>query len=104
MSEEPKCPKCESPMNVRVNRQEGTEFLGCSKYPECKGTRAIGCPKCGEAMVKRKNKTTQEEFLGCSKYPECKGTRKVNKPAQGNMTVSPELQDLIDTSDDNDPF
>jgi len=68
MSEEPKCPKCESPMNVRVNRQEGTEFLGCSKYPECKGTR------------------------------------KVNKPAQGNMTVSPELQDLIDTSDDNDPF
>jgi ssDNA-binding Zn-finger/Zn-ribbon topoisomerase 1 len=68
MSNDPQCPKCEGPMNVRVNRQEGTEFLGCSKYPECKGTR------------------------------------KVIRPVQGNMTMSPELQDLIDTSDDNDPF
>jgi ssDNA-binding Zn-finger/Zn-ribbon topoisomerase 1 len=68
MGEEPKCPKCESPMNVRVNRAEGTEFLGCSKYPDCKGTR------------------------------------KVSGPVQGNMTVSRELQELIDTSDDNDPF
>jgi ssDNA-binding Zn-finger/Zn-ribbon topoisomerase 1 len=55
-------------MNVRVNRAEGTEFLGCSKYPDCKGTR------------------------------------KVSGPVQGNMTVSRELQELIDTSDDNDPF
>ena len=58
------------------------------------------CPKCGESMVKRKNKSTMEEFLGCSKYPECKGTRKVNKHFQGETMVSPELQELVDTTGD----
>jgi DNA topoisomerase-1 len=31
------CPECDSPMKVRVAR--GKPFLGCSKYPKCKGTR-----------------------------------------------------------------
>lgn len=35
------CPHCGSEMSVRFNRAERTEFLGCSRYPQCKGTREI---------------------------------------------------------------
>jgi len=40
--ESPKCPTCEKPMRLRTARQGanlGSQFWGCSGYPECKGTR-----------------------------------------------------------------
>lgn len=33
------CPDCGSKMLSRKNRQSGESFWGCTKYPECKGTR-----------------------------------------------------------------
>jgi hypothetical protein len=36
----PKCPRCESPMTQR-NGKFGA-FWGCTRYPECKGTRKTG--------------------------------------------------------------
>lgn len=35
------CPQCGSAMSVRFNRKDRNEFLGCSQFPRCKGTRAI---------------------------------------------------------------
>lgn len=35
------CPRCGSAMVRRVARQTGGAFLGCSRYPACRGTRAI---------------------------------------------------------------
>lgn len=35
----PSCPKCESVMALRTARERGTKFWGCSRYPDCKGTR-----------------------------------------------------------------
>jgi len=32
------CPECGGPMKVRPGRG-GKYFLGCAKYPKCKGTR-----------------------------------------------------------------
>ncbi|HEX4589664.1 MAG TPA: topoisomerase DNA-binding C4 zinc finger domain-containing protein, partial [Gemmataceae bacterium] len=34
------CPECGSAMKLRSGRG-GTYFLGCSKYPKCKGTREL---------------------------------------------------------------
>lgn len=34
----PSCPTCGSPMVLRVNRNNGNQFWGCSSYPRCKGT------------------------------------------------------------------
>ncbi|MCC9601135.1 four helix bundle suffix domain-containing protein [Stieleria sp. JC731] len=37
----PECPKCEAPMVLRTARggqNPGSQFWGCSSYPECKGT------------------------------------------------------------------
>lgn len=36
------CPQCGGEMSVRFNRKERTEFMGCSNYPRCKGTREMG--------------------------------------------------------------
>lgn len=33
------CPDCEGAMVIRANRTYGTQFWGCTRYPECKGTR-----------------------------------------------------------------
>lgn len=35
------CPNCNSPMIKRFVRGTGAAFWGCSKYPECRGTRSI---------------------------------------------------------------
>lgn len=35
------CPTCASPMIRRTARQTGAVFLGCSRFPACRGTRAI---------------------------------------------------------------
>lgn len=33
------CPDCGGPMLLRTNRQNGDKFWGCTKYPNCRGTR-----------------------------------------------------------------
>lgn len=35
------CPKCSYPMTKRKTKADGREFLGCLRYPECKGTRNL---------------------------------------------------------------
>jgi DNA topoisomerase-1 len=79
-----KCPTCESPMVLRHGRFG--PFLGCSKYPECKGIvnipkkgekvyqpedlpkcPAIGCDGHLTARKSRFGKT----FFSCSNYPDC---------------------------------
>lgn len=78
------CPLCQSEMKVRHGRF-GT-FLGCSKYPDCKGIvnipkkgeevvdqsdlppcPAVGCPG---HMVGRKSRYGKL-FYSCSTFPEC---------------------------------
>lgn len=43
----PPCPKCSAPMVIRTansGQRAGEQFLGCSRFPECRGTRAIVAP------------------------------------------------------------
>lgn len=35
------CPNCGASMVKRTRRSDGAEFWGCTKYPECKGTRKV---------------------------------------------------------------
>lgn len=80
------CPKCGEPMVIKVSR--GGRFLGCSKYPDCKGTKplpkdeektkqesvkaeGIKCPECGKDMYLRESRYGR--FYGCEDYPKCKG-------------------------------
>jgi DNA topoisomerase-1 len=85
------CHECGAPMIVKFGRTG--QFLGCSRYPECKATRPMeggpraaavetehACPKCGKPLMRRESKLGP--FLSCSGYPACK--EKFNIDADGN--------------------
>ncbi|HDR06622.1 MAG TPA: DNA topoisomerase I, partial [Candidatus Coatesbacteria bacterium] len=89
------CPECGEAMVVR--RGKKGEFLGCARYPECRGTlnfkrddegrvvpvdrlqEAAGteevCELCGRPMAVKRSR--YGPFLGCTGYPECKNIRKL---------------------------
>lgn len=87
------CPICGSPMKVRHGRFG--PFLGCTRYPECKGIVNItkkgeaplstegmpACPAigCDGKIMPRKSRRGQT-FYSCSNYPDCDVI--VNDPAQ----------------------
>ncbi|MCC8191104.1 MAG: topoisomerase DNA-binding C4 zinc finger domain-containing protein, partial [Planctomycetes bacterium] len=90
-----KCPQCEADMMIRYS-QRGA-FLGCSKYPDCSGTRQLPgeegegepddeaianevCPDCGKPMAKKRSRFGV--FLACTGYPDCKCTRPIAKNGQ----------------------
>ncbi len=76
------CPKCASPMKVRHGKFGA--FLGCSRYPECRGLVNIAkageplpadmptCPAidCDGKMVQRRSRFGKP-FFSCSNYPDC---------------------------------
>ena len=85
-----KCPNCGRPMLVRTSRK-GTQFLGCSGYPECKTAMSLNaineseelqnteqevceekCDKCGSDMVYKTG--PYGKYMECVN-PEC-GSRK----------------------------
>jgi DNA topoisomerase-1 len=51
------------------------KFLACSRYPECKTTKAfstgIKCPKDGGDIVERRSRKGKQ-FWSCSNFPKCK--------------------------------
>ncbi|MEX2181305.1 MAG: type I DNA topoisomerase [Gemmatimonadaceae bacterium] len=67
------CPLCGQPMVVR--RSRSGEFLGCSTFPKCKGTRSMPtgvlCPKDGGDIAARRSKKRGKAFYGCENYPNC---------------------------------
>lgn len=68
-----KCEKCSAPMVFKVGKFG--RFLACSKYPECKYTKAISigvkCPDDGGDIVERRTKKGKV-FFSCNNYPKCK--------------------------------
>ncbi len=69
------CPECESPMVLRNGRSG--PFLGCSRYPECKGTlplsTGVPCPEenCSGELIHKRSKKGRT-FFGCSRFPDCR--------------------------------
>ncbi|HET8769973.1 MAG TPA: type I DNA topoisomerase [Gemmatimonadaceae bacterium] len=67
------CPVCGKPMVVR--RSRSGEFLGCSTFPKCRGTKSmptgVKCPKDGGDIAARRSKKRGKAFYGCENYPEC---------------------------------
>lgn len=77
-----KCPKCSEPMKLRHGRFGA--FLGCTKYPDCKGIVNIPhkddpkpedlpqCPAIGcDGHVKERRSNYGKSFFSCSNYPDC---------------------------------
>jgi len=77
-----KCPKCEGNMQLRFGRFG--PFLGCTKYPECKGIVNIpkkgeptahempDCPAIGcDGKLSPRRSRFGKTFYSCSNYPDC---------------------------------
>jgi DNA topoisomerase-1 len=93
----PACEKCGGPMVLKPSRKG--LFLGCSKYPECRGTASLPrealpqpqptherCEQCGRPLVVRWG--PYGRFLSCSGFPRCRNVWKLPArpkkcPAQG---------------------
>src|SRR4051794_22461218 len=59
---------------------------GCTRYPECKGTRSMyKCPKCGGDMTRREG--PNGPFYGCLRYPACNGNRSLGEQPQQRQSV-----------------
>ena len=71
-----KCELCGSPMQIKHGRFG--KFLGCTKYPDCKGIKRIEiltgvkCPSCGEGDIIEKKSRGGKTFYACNQYPKCK--------------------------------
>ncbi|MDE3045472.1 MAG: type I DNA topoisomerase [Verrucomicrobiota bacterium] len=78
------CPICQSSMNLRHGRFG--PFLGCSRYPECKGIINIAkkgeksyrpedlppCPAVGcDGRISARKSRFGKTFFSCSNYPDC---------------------------------
>ncbi|MBI2796195.1 MAG: type I DNA topoisomerase [Gemmatimonadetes bacterium] len=67
------CHECGAPMLKRHGRSG--DFLGCSRFPKCRGTRSmptgVMCPKDGGEIAERRSKKRGKAFYGCSNYPDC---------------------------------
>jgi DNA topoisomerase-1 len=67
------CHECGAPMVIRHGRSG--EFLGCSRFPKCRGTRSmptgVKCPKDGGDIAVRRSKKRGKAFYGCANYPAC---------------------------------
>lgn len=74
------CPECGAELHIRQSRFG--EFIGCSRYPDCRYTRPLteklgmDCPRpgcTGELLIKKgKSKAGKNyTFYGCSTYPQC---------------------------------
>jgi len=70
---EHKCHECGAFMVIRHGR--AGDFLGCSRFPKCRGTRSmptgVMCPKDGGEIAQRRSKKRGKAFYGCSNYPNC---------------------------------
>jgi DNA topoisomerase-1 len=51
-------------------------FLACTRYPECKTTKAlttgIACPECKQGELSEKRTRFGKNFYSCTRYPDCK--------------------------------
>jgi DNA topoisomerase-1 len=69
-----RCERCGNPMVIKNGRFG--RFVACSKYPECKYTKALStgvkCPQpgCSGDLTEKRTKKGKV-FFACSRYPQC---------------------------------
>ncbi len=93
------CPKCGKSLSIRLGKRG--RFIGCSAYPECDYTCALGseterqvaepqiipdrtCPKCDHALQIKTGR--YGKFIGCTHYPKCKYIEPLEKPQDTKIT------------------
>ena len=69
------CDLCGRPMVIKVGKYG--QFLACSGFPECRGTKRLVkdtggiCPKCGKGRMLERKSSKGRIYYGCERYPDC---------------------------------
>ncbi|RDB31270.1 type I DNA topoisomerase [Candidatus Similichlamydia laticola] len=92
------CPECKDGELQKI-WSKNRFFIGCSRYPDCNYTSALGlvdldrsrfdpnfdwnqtCPLCSQAMILREGRFGL--FLGCSDFPNCRGSVRIEEKIEG---------------------
>lgn len=94
MTAEIKCPVCGSMMTLRVARRgpmSGTEFWGCTRFPQCKGSLNLdGSVPAPPSVRKRTQKAAKTASTINDTSPPTSGTasRRTSKLKRGDLLVS----------------
>ncbi|OGT58989.1 MAG: DNA topoisomerase I, partial [Gammaproteobacteria bacterium RIFCSPHIGHO2_12_FULL_42_10] len=100
-----KCPECGKALYMRLGKRD--RFIGCSGFPDCSYTRALGetkeesqesaelvegrvCPDCGNTLKVRHSQFGK--FIGCNGYPKCKFTESLQGAANDTGVECPECK------------
>ena len=98
------CEECSSPMKLRTGR-DGSSFLGCTAYPNCRSTVAVKvangkaearpdrptgekCPACGHDLATKHGR--YGDYVGCTNYPACR--YRPAKPVTSTTVACPECR------------
>lgn len=98
------CEICGAPMVVKMGRYG--KFHACSRFPDCRNTKAIVqeigllCPKCHKGQIIQRKTKRGRTFYGCSRYPDCDFVT-WDKPTEKTLPdgTTPKDETPADTSD-----
>ena len=108
----PACPECNKPMRKQRRKADGSEFWGCTGYPECRKTQAVSpakpsnastpspasseiptCPECSKPMVQRRS--ARGSFWGCTGFRDgCKATRQISDQQKTSIQSMQPMQSI----------
>ena len=90
----PNCPLCEEPMVPRTRRSDGSSFWGCSRYPDCRGTRDAGEDSQESRIEDAQDSPAQVRVLWNDATLDRIGWQCRYTTAGGRLRSSPSLMDV----------
>jgi ssDNA-binding Zn-finger/Zn-ribbon topoisomerase 1 len=73
------CPLCGKPLVTRFRRADGSPFLGCSRYPDCRGVREFTASATPPAALPRSAGGRPMGFWDTEEYRAFEAARRARK-------------------------
>ena len=80
------CPLCGNAMVLRHRRQDGLPFMGCSRFPGCRGVRQFALGKAPPAILPRGDGDRPIGFWDTPEYRAHQARQRQRRPDQSNST------------------
>ncbi len=90
----PRCPLCEGPMVLRMNRRAGSSFWGCRGFPACRGTCDTDADSRDSQIEEVTESPTQVRVLWNDATLDRTGWQCRYTTAGGRLRSSPSLMDV----------
>lgn len=82
------CPACGQPLVARFRRSDGLPFLGCSRFPDCRGARDFILGAAPPAALPRGAPGKPVGFWETEEYRRFEAGRRVRRPGTARLDRS----------------